>query len=80
MPHTRIGDYSPSDSSIQRWAKAGPLTRAGREAEQAGGINLRLPVRSMRRHVHWRTRVIVLAVGCGVLLAMTAVMVWRMLT
>jgi hypothetical protein len=43
----------------------GRTTIAGKAAHMAGGIDLRLPVRSMRRHRQWRTRLVVLLVmGC----------------
>ena len=54
----------------------GTTTRAGKWAAACGGINLRAPVRSMRRH--GRTRIVVLMVGVGVLLGMTATMIARM--
>jgi hypothetical protein len=45
----------------------GTTTRAGKAAHMAGGINLTMPVRSMRRHRQWRTKLIVLLVmGCVV--------------
>jgi hypothetical protein len=45
----------------------GRTTIAGKAAAMAGGIDLRLPVRSMRRHRQWRTKLIVLLVmGCVV--------------
>jgi hypothetical protein len=37
-------------------------TIAGKAAHMAGGIDLRLPVRSMRRHRQTRTRLVVFAV------------------
>lgn len=63
--HTRVGDEPLSASTINRW-----IVRSQQ-------INLRAPVRSMRRH--GRTRAIVLLVGCGVLLGMTVTMIARML-
>lgn len=56
----------------------GTTTRAGKWAAAAGGINLRAPVRSIRRHRQWRTRLVVLLVCVGVVLGLFASWVGRM--
>jgi hypothetical protein len=49
------------DGTTTRWHKA---------HEMAGGINLRSPVRSIRRHRQARTRVIVVTVALAVVAAL----------
>ena len=56
------------DGTTTRWHKAHSM---------AGGINLRDPVRSIRRHRQARTRLVVLCVGVGVLLALATRWIWR---
>lgn len=45
-------------------------TIAGKAAAMAGGIDLRMPVRSIRRHRQARTRVIVVCVALAVVAAL----------
>jgi hypothetical protein len=78
MKHDAIGSLDLAPKHNRSWGDDMTTTRAGKWAAAAGGINLRDPVRSIRRHDHWRIRAAVLIVGCGVLLGLTVVMVWRM--
>jgi hypothetical protein len=55
----------------------GTTTRAGKAAAMAGGIDLRLPVRSIRRHRQARTRLIVAIVCVGVVVALALHWLWR---
>jgi hypothetical protein len=48
----------------------GTTTRAGKAAAMAGGIDLRLPVRSMRAHRQARTRLVVGIVMVSVVVAL----------
>lgn len=48
----------------------GTVTRAGKVAAMAGGIDLRMPVRSIRRHRQARTRMIVVIVALAVVAAL----------
>lgn len=48
----------------------GTTTRAGKWAAACGGINLRDPVRSIRRHRQARTRMIVICVALAVVAAL----------
>lgn len=52
-------------------------TIAGKVAEMCGGINLRDPVRSIRRHRQARTRMIVACVALAVVLGLAVRWAWR---
>ena len=47
------------------------------KVQACGGINLRDPVRSIRRHRKTRMQVIALALVVGVIVSATVLMVWR---
>jgi hypothetical protein len=55
----------------------GVTTRAGKAAAMAGGINLTLPVRSMREHRQARTRLVVGIVMVAVVVALALRYLWR---
>ena len=57
------------DGTTTRWHKAHSM---------AGGINLRDPVRSIRRHRQARTRIIVLCVALAVVAWLAVRWAWRM--
>ena len=75
---TNIGSLALQSKRPREYGDDGTTTRAGKWAAACGGINLRDPVRSIRRHRQARTRVIVLIVCVGVLLAGIVRMVWGM--
>lgn len=55
----------------------GTVTRAGKKAAMLGGIDLRMPVRSIRRHRQARTRLIVVIVALAVVAALALRWAWR---
>jgi hypothetical protein len=55
----------------------GTTTRAGKAAAMAGGIDLKLPVRSMRAHRQARTRILVGIVMVAVVVALALRYLWR---
>jgi hypothetical protein len=55
----------------------GTTTRAGKWAAACGGIDLKLPVRSMRAHRQARTRIIVGIVCVAVVVALALRWAWR---
>lgn len=55
----------------------GTTTRWHKVQEMAGGINLRNPVRSIRRHQQARTRTIVFCVALALVVALAARFFWR---
>jgi hypothetical protein len=56
----------------------GRTTIAGKWAAASGGINLRDPVRSIRRHRQARTRVVVAIVALAVVVWLALRWAWRM--
>ena len=56
----------------------GTVTRAGKVAAMAGGIDLRMPVRSIRRHRQARTRLIVVIVALAVVAGLALRYLWRL--
>ena len=77
--NTNIGSLSLVRKRPLEYGDDSTTTIAGKRAAMAGGINLRAPVRSMRRHDYWRTRVVVLLVAACVVVGMFAHWAWRML-
>ena len=55
-------DKSPLDD--------GTTTRAGKWAAAGGGINLTLPVRSIRRHRQARTRIVIGCIALALIVAL----------
>jgi hypothetical protein len=59
MRNENIGSLAICPKHNRNWGDDGTTTRAGKWAAAAGGIDLKLPVRSMRAHRQARTRIIV---------------------
>jgi hypothetical protein len=81
MTNTNIGSMAlrPRDPKhVHGDGNDGVVTRAGKAAAMAGGINLRNPVRSMRAHRQARTRIIVGIVMVAVVVALALRWAWRL--
>jgi hypothetical protein len=74
---TNIGSLDLCRKYNKAWSDDGTTTRAGKWAAACGGIDLKLPVRSMRAHRQARTKLVVGIVMVAVVVALALRWAWR---
>jgi hypothetical protein len=77
MRNENIGSLDLCPKHNKNWSDDGTTTRAGKWAAACGGIDLKLPVRSMRAHRQARTRIIVGIVCVAVVVALALRWMWK---